>query len=162
MQPMRPPRAHGAAPGRVRALVAVAAMLACVAGAAAVAGQGADLLDDAGRLRSLINDSRVAHGLPALAPSPALDADAREHAARLARRQDLFHRSKREMYRLRVEWIRVGENVGTAGDVDEMHRLMMASPLHRANVLGPFTSVGIGIERDRRNRLWVTELFVAQ
>lgn len=117
---------------------------------------------DADRLRALINETRAARGLAPLVANPVLDASAREHSVKLARRQDLFHRSSREFRKLKVDWIRVGENVGTAGDVDEMHRHMLASPLHRANVLGPFTDVGIGIERDKRNRLWITELFVAQ
>lgn len=124
--------------------------------------QASSLSSDEARLRALINESRQARGLAPLAASLALDDDARAHSMKLARRQDLFHRSSREFRRLKVAWIRVGENVGTAGDVDEMHRLMLASPLHRANVLGDFTTVGIGIERDRRGRLWVTELFVAQ
>lgn len=119
-------------------------------------------VSDVDRLRALINETRVSRGLAPLVGNPVLDTSAREHAVKLARRQDLFHRSSREFRKLKVDWIRVGENVGTAGDVDEMHRHMLASPLHRANVLGPFTDVGIGIERDKRNRLWITELFVAQ
>ncbi|MBL8144080.1 MAG: CAP domain-containing protein [Acidobacteria bacterium] len=139
------------------AVVAVAASVARIEGP-----QASSPASDETRLRDLINESRRARGLAPLAASLALDEDARAHSTKLARRQDLFHRSSREFRRLKVAWIRVGENVGTAGDVDEMHRLMLASPLHRANVLGDFTAVGIGIERDRRGRLWVTELFVAQ
>ena len=145
---------------RSRLFVALVVGL-CLVGCAS-AQRDAPPSPEARQLVALINESRARAGLAPLATSDALDRDARAHAVKLARRQDLFHRSSREFRRLSIAWIRVGENVGTAGDVDEMHRLMMESPLHRANVLGPFSLVGVGIERDRRNRLWVTEVFVAQ
>ena len=110
----------------------------------------------------LINDARRQLGLPALERSASLDADARALAASLAARQMLRHRSTKEFHSLSVDWIRVAENVGTGANADEVHRLLMSSPPHRANVLGPYTLVGIGVSRDRRDRLWVTEVFVAR
>ncbi len=134
----------------------VVALSACVAGQQPSAATG-----DADRLGVLINEARRQHGLPALARSASLDADARTLATSLAARQKLRHRSKGEFRTLSVDWTRVAENVGTAASADELHRVLMASRLHRENILGPYTLVGIGVARDRRNRLWVTEVFVS-
>ena len=135
----------------------VTALAACVAGQ-----QPAATAADAERLFVLINESRTARKLPPLARSAALDKDARSHAVTLAATGKLRHRSSREFRRLGVEWTRVAENIGTAAGPDEMHRAVMASRLHRENLLGPYTLVGIGVARDRRGRLWATEVFVAQ
>src|SRR5439155_20404421 len=50
-----------------------------------------------------------------------------------------------------------GENVGCAGDADQMHQAFMRSPGHRANILGDWNAVGVGAYEGRL--LWGTEDF---
>ena len=54
-----------------------------------------------------------------------------------------------------------GENVAFAGDIATVHRTLMDSPPHRANLLDPsFTVVGLGAVFDGR-LWWVTQAFLA-
>jgi uncharacterized protein YkwD len=53
----------------------------------------------------------------------------------------------------------IGENVGRATSVVEMHQAFMDSPGHRENILEDnWTKLGVGI-RTFNGSLWVTELF---
>ena len=65
------------------------------------------------------------------------------------------------------DWTRLGENVGysTASGmtgsmfVQRLHDAFMASPGHKANVLGDFNQVGVGV-RMSGNTMWVTVNFM--
>jgi uncharacterized protein YkwD len=111
------------------------------------------------QLVSRINGARQNHGLRRLRVSPWLSRKAQGHSNRMARRGYLFHtRCLSCMFRSR-RWDKLGENVGLAGTVLRVHRLMMRSPSHRSNVLGRgYHSVGVGIRKNHRG-LWVTEMF---
>jgi hypothetical protein len=105
----------------------------------------------------LANAERAAHGLAPLSPAADIVAVARDHAMRMARAEQIFHNP-----RLTVEvddWEIVGENVGTGPGTAEIHRALMASPTHRAQLLKPqYTDAGFGVvERD--SRLYLTQVF---
>ena len=60
-------------------------------------------------------------------------------------------------------WCAAGENIAYAGggNADSIHRMWMASPGHRANILNPqFTHVGIGATTDSRGQLWMAQVFI--
>ncbi|HRW37883.1 MAG: CAP domain-containing protein [Acidimicrobiales bacterium] len=44
-------------------------------------------------------------------------------------------------------WCAVGENVGSATSTATLHDRFLASPAHRANILGPYDHVGTGVVR---------------
>jgi uncharacterized protein YkwD len=95
---------------------------------------------------TLINADRLAAGLPPLAASPCLTAIAAQNAQRMAAQGYISHADG--VYRDLGCGLggRSGENVAywTGGINDsEANRLFMASPDHRANILGPFRYVGV-------------------
>jgi len=55
-------------------------------------------------------------------------------------------------------WRAVGENVGVGATPQSIEAAFMASPPHRANILGNYTHVGVGVVL-ANGRLWVTERF---
>ena len=53
-----------------------------------------------------------------------------------------------------------GENVASAGSLENAHRALWASPSHRGNLLlERFTRVGVAVAQAADGTLWVTEMF---
>lgn len=110
------------------------------------------------------NADRGAFGLGPLAWDPQLACNARDWSAEMAasgifRHQDLGALIRSPAY---ADYASLGENilVGPGGmNGDQMHDAWMASPSHRANILGAFDSIGIGLARSSDGRLWATEEF---
>ena len=111
------------------------------------------------RLFKRVNTARRNHGIRTLRAPDWLTTKARNHSIRMARRGSLFHTQCLScMFRSR-RYVRLGENVGMAGTVRRVHKLMMRSSSHRSNILGRgYHSVGVGVKRNRRG-VWVTEIF---
>jgi uncharacterized protein YkwD len=111
------------------------------------------------RLFKRVNIARQNHGIRRLQVSAWLSRKARGHSIRMARKGQLYHtRCLSCMFRSR-RWSRIGENVGLAGTVRRVHRLMMRSSSHRSNILGRgYNRIGVGIRKNHRG-LWVTEIF---
>lgn len=169
------PSPHRPAPGdagSARALplarrlgATVLALLVVVAGALALTARpaAAGPVDDEARLFSLTNQSRAAAGLAPLAYDPAAVSVARGWAAELARSGQLRHNPNLVAQvdaHVTNRWTRVGENVGYSATVDQVHGAYMASPGHRANILGDFNRVGVGAAYDATGRLWTTVVFI--
>ena len=95
------------------------------------------------RLLQLLNQERASAKLPPLTLDGALVQRAREHALGMANAGKLFHRALSELPQ-NCSGSRA-ENVGRAASPDVVHELFMQDPSHRAEVLGPFNKVGIGI-----------------
>jgi hypothetical protein len=55
-------------------------------------------------------------------------------------------------------WRAWGENVGVGATPQSIESAFMASPPHRANILGNFTHMGVGVVM-ANGRIWVTERF---
>lgn len=126
------------------------------------AAQRATASDDWRDLESelvrLTNQARVERGLDAaLQVAPDLTAVARSHTARMADDDHLHHNPA-----LTADvsgWDIVGENVGRGPSVAALHRALMGSPSHRANILDErYTQIGIGIDV-RDGTVWVTQVF---
>jgi hypothetical protein len=131
------------------------ALIALVAGT--VTAVPATAATGAAGLTDRLNDSRLAHGLPALASRSDLVEVARAQAARMAAAQTLFHNP--QLATDVTRWRQIGENVGDATDIATVHRAFMSSAPHRANILdGDYTEVGVGVV-ERGGQIWVAEVF---
>lgn len=113
-------------------------------------------------LASLINRERVGRGLQALELRGDVAAIAADWSGTMANAGRLYHddayftRTSHD----RLDAALLGENVGRAGGIDEVHRAFMASEHHRDNILDArFTVVGLGVSQ-RDGTWWVTEDFL--
>jgi uncharacterized protein YkwD len=118
-----------------------------------------DLLDRA-------NSDRARAGLPPLKMDVGLSRAARAHAAEMASQKHISHQFSGEpsltariaaVSDLHLE--REGENVAMAGNAEEAHEALMASPPHRDNLLSPkFNVAGFGVFR-QGHMLYVAQDF---
>jgi uncharacterized protein YkwD len=113
------------------------------------------------------NRDRAAHGLHPLEWDTSLASAAREHAQRMAQRNQLSHQFPGEapmQDRARQAGARfslIAENVAEGPSVIGLHTQWMNSPPHRANLLDPdLNSVGIAIVQSG-NTLFAVEDFSA-
>ena len=98
------------------------------------------------------NREREARHLPALHWDAALERAAREHAGLMAQHGQISHQFAGEpglaerLKRAGVRFSTAAENVGQAQSAEELHRMWMHSPAHRANLLDPeVDSAGIAV-----------------
>jgi uncharacterized protein YkwD len=123
--------------------------------------------DDASALAAMLAEARASSSLPPLVRDARLDAVAARHSAVMSAAQTLAHDAgdgdPGDRIRLAAIAAREqGENIALAPTVVAAHRALWASPSHRANILhATFTRVGIGITRDPKGMIWVTEDFSA-
>jgi uncharacterized protein YkwD len=101
---------------------------------------------------AMINQERARAGVARLEWNEHLADSALAHVRRMVEQGQLSHQLFQEPDlgdRIRATGIRFdawGENVALAGNVDEIHRALMNSPPHRANILDTkYNSVGIAI-----------------
>jgi uncharacterized protein YkwD len=108
----------------------------------------------------LVNRSRRNHGISGLNIAPGLSGAAHRHSARMARRGQLYHSCLTCLLNgYGVSWRIAGENVGYGSTLRAIHRAMLRSTKHRANILRRgYRRIGIGVVR-RNGRYWVTEIF---
>lgn len=107
-----------------------------------------------------MNDERIVRKMSILPRHKNLDQLAQVHAQRMADQCRIFHSSS-------ATWIQPGyrsgaENVGVGKDVETVHQALMASPGHRANILGNHRTVGVGaVERPAcgHNKVFVVQIF---
>ena len=110
---------------------------------------------------SLINSSRAANGLPALATMGTLTSHGRKHSAEMAASGGIYHSSKSELRGLATGWESYGENVGRGpNDPSALHSAFMSSSGHRNNILGDYTHVGVGTFVTDEGILYVTVVFM--
>jgi uncharacterized protein YkwD len=141
-----------------------------------VAGEVADAsgaqLDEAAAKRhllELVNAERSRAGLSTLTLNEPLSRIARAHSQDMQVHNFVGHNSpttgdaSARVKRADVRTSLVLENIGRGYSADEVHRGLMDSPGHRANVLNPdATDIGLGLvlaPEDQRMAYLVTELF---
>ena len=113
-----------------------------------------------------INAERASAGLNAVRVNINLTAVARDWSAQMRRSGQLRHRSSLSSG-ITGSWTRLGENVSYSnrGDteaqlVERIHRMFMASPGHRSNILGDYNQVGVGVRMGSDGKMWVTAIFM--
>lgn len=115
------------------------------------------------RLLVLINDDRRANGLREVSARADVEEIADGHSAAMATGHDIWHNDAyfTAATKRRLGASRVGENVALNRSADDAHQKLMASPLHRANILDAgFSVVGIAVAADENGRLYITEDFL--
>jgi uncharacterized protein YkwD len=102
----------------------------------------------------LVNQERVAAGLPTLTWSSALTEVATQYATEMATEGFFSHNSPRtgdvgdRLDSAGITFRLAGENLAWGPTVDRVHIGLMNSPSHRNNILhGSFRNVGIGVVR---------------
>lgn len=138
--------------GFVAALVGL--LVASVASPAAADGS------DEAALYTLINEVRAEQGLEPLTIDITLIVAAREHAVGMAEGGELFHSSPGELAATASDWELIGENVGRGPSVNSILDAFLESESHRANVLGEFDRVGVGVERGVDGGLFAAVVFM--
>jgi hypothetical protein len=134
----------------------VTAMLLVSAGAVRAAASRLDPASESGFV-SHIAAERSSRGLGALRVADDLVAVARRHATEMATEQKMYDDPN-----LGTEvqgWQSLGGNAGEGSSVDQLHQALMASPVHRANILdAQFSEVGVGVAQSG-GTLWVSQVF---
>lgn len=107
---------------------------------------------------SRINAERTARGLSPVEVYWDLVDDARAHST-LMRDQDRLHHNA-GLGGVTSGWISLGENVGVGPSVSSLHAAFMDSAGHRANILGDYNYVGVGVSEESDTKMWVTIVFM--
>lgn len=114
----------------------------------------------------LTNKARAKEKLPALKPNAKLMEAARNHSKNMARQKKLEHvlddmdhseRVAKTGYRIAgvAENVAAGVNTPPRAAFD----LWMNSEQHRANILGDYEHIGIGLARDDNGAVYYTQVF---
>ncbi|WP_262848971.1 CAP domain-containing protein [Mumia quercus] len=106
------------------------------------------------------NRQRRANGLRAVKRSSCLDRYAQRAANRIAANGRLVHQDLQPVLR-RCGGRKVGENIAYGYRWPRyVVAAWMDSPGHRANILEPhYRRIGVGVRRDRRGVVWVSQVF---
>ena len=121
-----------------------------------------DYIDAERAFITKINRARNAHGVRRLDPDRHIARVSRYYVHEMLRSGSLFHTPFSKLSWRVTNEVALGENIGYAGGVRKLFRLMMSSSLHRANILNPaWTHLGVGTGR-KNGRLWTTMTFEAR
>ena len=103
-----------------------------------------------------VNRARARHGLGRLSRDPQVGYVARKHARSMAAAGAIYHDGN--MSSEITRWRRLGQNTGRAGSCRRAFRSFMRSSIHRANILGRWRHMGVGVDR-RNGRVFVQQIF---
>ncbi len=145
----------------VAAAVLAPASLAGAGGSPALTGKGAQMLN-------LVNAERQRYGVRPLVYDPVLASVAEAHARDMIGRGYFGHISPRgttpaaRAGRAGLRFSALGENLAGDTSVADAHRLLVASPPHRANLLNAaYTRMGVSVVEGGPYGLMIVELFFA-
>ena len=103
-----------------------------------------------------INKARARQGLVRLERDRQVGVVARRHAKSMANNSSVFH--DYNMHQEITHWKALGQNSGAGFGCRSLFRAFMRSSSHRANILGRWRFMGVGVER-RNGRIFVQEVF---
>jgi uncharacterized protein YkwD len=112
------------------------------------------------------NEYRKSKGLSALVMRNDLNAIAQKHSADMANGRvgfghDGYEQRQAAVQRLIKPWHGMAENVAYGVRTGkEVVAMWKKSAVHRTNMLGKYTVIGIGTARDRKGRVYYTQIFV--
>jgi hypothetical protein len=107
---------------------------------------------------ALLNQARASAGLAPVTLRADLSDDALAWSRHMADRQKLSHNPN--LSAVAEDWDELGENVGVGTSIASLHEAFMDSAGHRANILGDYDSVGIGVVAENPSKLWITVVFM--
>ncbi len=115
----------------------------------------------------LLNQDRIANGLPALTLDPALCSIARAKSKDMndlkyfAHTSPTYGTASQMLKHFGYSFNSVGENIAHHATVEKSQAAFMSSDAHRRNILGSqWSKVGIGVWKDAQGFVYVTQLFV--
>lgn len=136
---------------RLTVVGAVASLLALSTGArGAISGAESTLVD-------LTNGARGANGKAPVREYWDLSDDARAHSEAMRSRGEVFHNP--DLGSATTGWSALAENVGVGANAEGVFNAFMGSPDNRANILGDYDYVGVGVADDN-GKVWVTMIFM--
>ena len=103
-----------------------------------------------------INSMRKRNGKHVLNWDKQLGYVARRHARRMAADGTIYHSNN--LGRHVTRWKRLGDNVGRGSNCKVLFKAFMRSSGHRANILGAWRHMGVGVKR-RGGNLFVMHVF---
>jgi uncharacterized protein YkwD len=104
-----------------------------------------------------MNADRNRYNMRSLRLSGDSQRKAQAWAAKLAREGTLYHSSLTSGIGSR--WCALGENVGMGPNTAAVQNAYMRSAGHRANILGNYKGVGVGVVRKGKT-VWVVQEFI--
>jgi Cysteine-rich secretory protein family len=104
---------------------------------------------------ALVNADRASAGQAPLTVDAGLATIAQDWTDSLAQSGTLSHNPNMSSL-LPSDWTRWGENVGEGPTAPIIDQAFMASPEHRANALGQFSEIGVGVAVDADGEIFVT------
>lgn len=133
-------------------------------------GETASADEVSAELLRLLQEERRGQGLPPLEHDPRLDAVAMAHSVDMRDHDFVAHTSPTTgtaADRVRAAELRSGlvlENIGRGYSAAEIHRGLLGSPGHRANLINPdVNAIGVGVtvdEADGRRAFVATQVFL--
>lgn len=115
----------------------------------------------------LLNQDRIANGLPALTLDPVLCSIARAKSQDMNDKNYFSHTSptygtaSQMLKHFGYSFTSVGENIAHHATIEKSQAAFMSSDGHRRNILGSqWSKVGIGVWKDAQGFVYVTQLFV--
>ena len=117
------------------------------------------------KMVNLLNQDRNNNGLAALTLDPELCRIARIKSADMrdnnyfAHESPTYGRVGEMLKRFGYAYSAAGENIAHHANVDKAQAAFMSSSGHRANILGNWTKVGIGIVTDANGYIYATQIF---
>lgn len=108
------------------------------------------------RFAQMVNGTRSTALLPSLKVNDRLSEVARRHSKRMAAAGELYHSDLQRL--LGANLSSVGENVGYGSSLDQLLAAFMASPPHAQNIMGGYSSTGVGVYR-ADGQIWITQIF---
>ena len=118
--------------------------------------------EDRNQVIQMVNQSRADAGLRGLRENTQLDIKADGWARHLRDVCTLSHSTLSDG--APKEWMKLGENVGYGGSIDQVHVAYLNSPGHRANIMDPsFTSMGAAAvwgDCDGEHRVFTVQVFM--
>ena len=163
-------RVRVARPRPLALVVSLALVAAAVLtpGSLAGAGRGSTLTGEGMQLVNLVNAERQRHGISPLVYDPVLASVAEAHARDMIGRGYFGHISPRgttpagRVGRAGLRFSALGENLAGDTSVTDAHRLLVASPPHRANLLNAaYTRMGVAVVEGGPYGLMIVELFLS-
>ena len=117
------------------------------------------------KMANLLNQDRSSNGLRALTLDPELCRIARIKSADMrdngyfAHESPTYGRVGEMLKRFGYAYSAAGENIAHHANVDKAQAAFMSSSGHRANILGNWSKVGIGIVQDASGYIYATQIF---
>ena len=138
----------------VAGLCGIVLVAPAVLGATATPAAAADPTAEA-QMLSLTNADRAANGLAPLVLDAGLTTIARSWTDQLMATGTLSHDLNLPNL-LPAGWLTYGENVGMGSSPSALETAFMNSPAHRANIMGDYREVGIGVDVRSDGTMFVT------